>query len=42
VHGDKTQADDEAVTVIEFEGNAFGIIENSWQSSISRCTFSLR
>ncbi len=30
VHGDKTQLDDEAVTVIEFEGNAFGIIENSW------------
>jgi predicted dehydrogenase len=30
VHGDKTQADDEAVTVIEFEGNAFSIIENSW------------
>ncbi len=30
VHGDKTQADDEAVTVIEFAGNAFTIIENSW------------
>jgi myo-inositol 2-dehydrogenase/D-chiro-inositol 1-dehydrogenase len=30
VHGDKTQADDEAVTIIEFEGNAFSIIENSW------------
>jgi myo-inositol 2-dehydrogenase/D-chiro-inositol 1-dehydrogenase len=30
VHADKTQADDEAVTVIEFEGGAFGIIENSW------------
>ena len=30
VHGDKTQLDDEAVTVIEFEGNAFSIIENSW------------
>lgn len=30
VHGSKTQADDEAVTVVEFEGNAFSIIENSW------------
>ncbi len=30
VHGDKTQADDEAVTVVEFEGKAFSIIENSW------------
>jgi predicted dehydrogenase len=30
VHGDKTQLDDEAVTIIEFEGNAFSIIENSW------------
>ena len=30
VHKDKTKADDEAVTVVEFEGGAFGIIENSW------------
>ena len=30
VHGDKTQADDEAVTVLEFEGSAFSVIENSW------------
>ncbi len=30
VHADKTRADDEAVTIIEFEGNAFAIIENSW------------
>jgi predicted dehydrogenase len=30
VHGDKTKLDDEAVTIIEFEGNAFCIIENSW------------
>jgi len=30
VHGDKTRADDEAVTIVEFEGNAFSIIENSW------------
>ena len=30
VHGDKTKLDDEAVTIIEFEGNAFSIIENSW------------
>ena len=30
VHGDKTRLDDEAVTIIEFEGNAMCIIENSW------------
>ncbi len=30
VHAAKTQADDEAVTIIEFEGDAFSIIENSW------------
>jgi myo-inositol 2-dehydrogenase / D-chiro-inositol 1-dehydrogenase len=30
VHADKTLADDEAVTIVEFEGNAIGIIENSW------------
>ena len=30
VHGDKTQLDDEAVSIIEFEGKAFSIIENSW------------
>jgi myo-inositol 2-dehydrogenase/D-chiro-inositol 1-dehydrogenase len=30
VHGDKTLADDEAVTIIEFEGNAISLIENSW------------
>ena len=30
VHADKTLADDEAVTTIEFAGNAFCIIENSW------------
>jgi myo-inositol 2-dehydrogenase/D-chiro-inositol 1-dehydrogenase len=30
VHGDKTRADDEAVTILEFAGNAFSIIENSW------------
>ena len=30
VHSSKTQADDEAVTVLEFAGNAFSIIENSW------------
>ena len=30
VHGDKTKADDEAVTVIEFEGGAFSLVENSW------------
>ncbi len=30
VHGDKTKLDDEAVTVVEFAGDAFSIIENSW------------
>jgi len=30
VHSDKTKADDEAVTIVEFENNAFSIIENSW------------
>lgn len=30
VHGDKTLADDEAVTLIEFEGGAIGMVENSW------------
>ncbi len=30
VHGDKTRADDEAVTILEFEGGSFSIIENSW------------
>ena len=30
VHASKTLADDEAVTIIEFEGGAFSIIENSW------------
>ena len=30
VHANKTLADDEAVTVLEFEGGAFSVIENSW------------
>lgn len=30
VHGTKTRGDDEAVTVLEFEGGSFSIIENSW------------
>ena len=30
VHAEKTRADDEAVTILEFEGGAFSIIENSW------------
>ena len=30
VHTNKTLADDEAVTVLEFEGGAFSVIENSW------------
>ncbi len=30
VHAAKTRADDEAVTILEFEGGAFAVIENSW------------
>ncbi len=30
VHGAHTLVDDEAVTIVEFEGGAFSIIENSW------------
>ena len=30
VHGDRTQGDDEAITIIEFEGGATGVVENSW------------
>ena len=30
VHGDKTLADDEAVTMIEFANDAFCLVENSW------------
>ena len=30
VHKDKTRADDEAVTILEFAGGSFSIIENSW------------
>jgi myo-inositol 2-dehydrogenase/D-chiro-inositol 1-dehydrogenase len=30
VHGDKTQLDDEAVTILEFANSAYSIIENSW------------
>jgi myo-inositol 2-dehydrogenase / D-chiro-inositol 1-dehydrogenase len=30
VHGARTQGDDEAVTIIEFEDGAIGVVENSW------------
>ncbi len=30
VHGRKTQGDDEALCIIEFEGGATGVVENSW------------
>jgi myo-inositol 2-dehydrogenase/D-chiro-inositol 1-dehydrogenase len=30
VHGDKTVGEDDSVCVIEFEGNAVGIVEDSW------------
>jgi predicted dehydrogenase len=30
VHGARTEGDDEAVCIIEFEGGAVGVVENSW------------
>ena len=30
VHGARTQGDDEALTIIEFEDGAIGVVENSW------------
>jgi len=30
VHAARTQGDDEAITIVEFEGGALGVIENSW------------
>jgi predicted dehydrogenase len=30
VHGKRTLGDDEAVTIIEFENGAVGVVENSW------------
>jgi myo-inositol 2-dehydrogenase/D-chiro-inositol 1-dehydrogenase len=30
VHRDKTLGDDEAVCILEFEGGALGVVENSW------------
>ncbi|HXF96527.1 MAG TPA: Gfo/Idh/MocA family oxidoreductase [Gemmatimonadales bacterium] len=30
VHGDRTEGDDEALTIIEFETGAIGVVENSW------------
>lgn len=30
VHGDRTQGDDEALTIIEFANGATGVVENSW------------
>ena len=30
VHRGRTQGDDEAITIIEFEGGATGVVENSW------------
>ncbi|MFN8582787.1 MAG: Gfo/Idh/MocA family oxidoreductase [Gemmatimonadaceae bacterium] len=30
VHGNRTLGDDEALTIIEFEGGAVGVVENSW------------
>lgn len=30
VHAGRTQGDDEAITIIEFEGGAVGMVENSW------------
>jgi predicted dehydrogenase len=30
VHGARTRGDDEAITIIEFDGGAIGMVENSW------------
>ena len=30
VHGDKTQGDDNSIAIVEFEGNAVGMAEESW------------
>src|ERR671933_1787858 len=30
VHANRTKGDDEAITIIEFEGGAVGMVENSW------------
>jgi predicted dehydrogenase len=30
VHAGRTQGDDEAITIIEFDGGALGMVENSW------------
>ena len=30
VHGARTEGDDESITIIEFEGGALGVVENSW------------
>ena len=30
VHAARTQGDDEAITIIEFDGGAVGVVENSW------------
>jgi myo-inositol 2-dehydrogenase/D-chiro-inositol 1-dehydrogenase len=30
VHGDKTKGDDEALCIMEFEGSAVGVVEDSW------------
>ena len=30
VHSSRTEGDDEAITIIEFDGGALGIVENSW------------
>jgi len=30
VHGDRTQGEDEAITIIEFADGAIGVVENSW------------
>jgi predicted dehydrogenase len=30
VHGGKTRGEDESICILEFEGNAIGLVENSW------------
>jgi predicted dehydrogenase len=43
VHAARTQGDDEALTIIEFDGGATGVVENSWNrpagwTTPSRCS----
>ncbi len=36
VHGDRTEGEDEAITVVEFENGAVGMVESSWNRHLPR------